>query len=389
VSTPTFNAAEFFAGIGLVRLGLEAAGIGVAWANDIEPMKQALYSENFGDADARFTLADVADVHGADVPDVDLATASFPCVDLSLAGWRRGLAGSHSGTFWHFTRVLDEMGARRPRVVMLENVVAFATSHGGLDLRAAVADLNRLGYSVDALVLDARRFVPQSRPRLFLVGAQHPPAVTGFHDGADSPLRPAFLRAALDHPELRTHTAPLPAPPGLLAGGLARIVEALPESDPRWWDAGRIADFVGSLSPVQAQRFIALRDGRPTSWRTAYRRTRSGRAVWEIRPDDVSGCLRTARGGSSRQALVRLGRGKVRVRWMTAREYARLMGVADDYRFSSVSSNQALFGFGDAVCVPGVSWIARHYLRPLLSSFVPAPVAKARPAGPAKVLVDA
>jgi DNA (cytosine-5)-methyltransferase 1 len=275
------------------------------------------------------------------------------------------------------------MGARRPRVVMLENVVAFATSHGGLDLRAAVADLNRLGYSVDALVLDARRFVPQSRPRLFLVGAQHPPADAL---GGDSALRPAFLRAALDDPGLRTHTAALPTPPELLTSGLARVVEALPESDPRWWDADRVADLVASLSPVQAHRFAALRDRRATSWRTAYRRTRNGRAVWEIRPDDVSGCLRTARGGSSRQALVRLGRGKVRVRWMTAREYARLMGVADGYQFSSVSSNQALFGFGDAVCVPGISWIARHYLRPLLSATAPTPSVDL---DRARVLVDA
>lgn len=391
MSATTLKAAEFFAGIGLVRLGLEAADIRVAWANDIEPMKQSLYTENFGGSDAHFVLGDIAHVRGSDVPDVDLATASFPCVDLSLAGWRRGLAGAHSGTFWHFTRVLDEMGERRPRVVMLENVVAFATSHGGLDLRAAVADLNRLGYSVDALVIDARRFLPQSRPRLFLVGAQQPPPAGG---GGESPLRPAFLRAVLDQPGLRTHAADLPAPPELLAAGLAHVVETLPDSDPRWWDAGRLADFVGSLSPVQAQRFVALRDRRATSWRTAYRRTRNGRAVWEIRADEVSGCLRTARGGSSRQALVRLGRGKVRVRWMTAREYARLMGVADDYRFTSVSPNQALFGFGDAVCVPGVGWIARHYLRPLLSSSAP-PLAADVPSQPeraarvARALVDA
>jgi DNA (cytosine-5)-methyltransferase 1 len=356
-------AAEFFAGIGLVRLGLEAAGIEVAWANDVEPMKRSMYAENFGGD--HFVLDDVANVHGADVPDVDLATASFPCVDLSLAGWRRGLAGAHSGTFWHFTRVLDEMGARRPPVVLLENVVAFATSHGGLDLQAAIVDLNRLGYSVDTLVLDARRFVPQSRPRLFLVGAQNPPADAAVDE---SPLRPAFLRAALAESGLRTHVAALPPPPDLRTVGLGGVVQALPETDPRWWDDGRLVGLVGSFSPLQARRFGALRDREAVSWRTAYRRTRGGRAVWEMRPDDVAGCLRTARGGSSKQALVRLGFGEARVRWMTAREYARLMGVPDGYGFASVSANQALFGFGDAVCVPGIAWIARHYLTPLVSA---------------------
>lgn len=381
------TAAEFFAGIGLVRLGLQSAGIQVVWANDIEPMKRALYGENFDGADDHFVLDDIANLHGSDVPDVDLATASFPCVDLSLAGWRRGLAGSHSGTFWHFTRVLDEMGERRPPVVLLENVVAFATSHGGLDLHAAVADLNRLGYSVDALVLDARRFVPQSRPRLFLVAAQVPPS--GCADES-SQLRPERLRAVLDRSGLRQHVFELPDPPDLLRTGLGEIVERLAPSDSRWWDETRVSDLVASLSPVQERRFGVLRDRRAISWRTAYRRTRNGSAVWEMRPDDVSGCLRTARGGSSKQALVQLGFGNVRVRWMTPREYARLMGVPDSYGLASVSSNQALFGFGDAVCVPGITWIAQNYLMPLLSAHAANRRAPDHPdSDPVRVLVDA
>ncbi|MGH3234842.1 MAG: hypothetical protein ACRDOH_16630, partial [Streptosporangiaceae bacterium] len=80
---------------------------------------------------------------------------------------------------------------------------------------------------------------------------------------------------------------------------------------------------------------------------------------------DVSGCLRTARGGSSKQALVKVGGGNVRIRWMTPREYARLMG-AQGYRLDGLRRNQALFGFGDAVCVPVVAWLAGHYLMPLI-----------------------
>jgi DNA (cytosine-5)-methyltransferase 1 len=50
---------------------------------------------------------------------------------------------------------------------------------------------------------------------------------------------------------------------------------------------------------------------------------------------------------------------------MSAREYARLQG-APDFRIDDVSENAAIFGLGDAVCVPVVSWIARTYLLPLL-----------------------
>lgn len=104
------SVAEFFAGIGLVRAGVEAAGFDVVWANDISKVKHAVYAANFGDD---YSVSDVRDIRGDDVPSVDLATASFPCIDLSLAGHRRGLAGEQSGLFFEFVRVLDEMGARQ------------------------------------------------------------------------------------------------------------------------------------------------------------------------------------------------------------------------------------------------------------------------------------
>jgi DNA (cytosine-5)-methyltransferase 1 len=361
----TPRAAEFFAGIGLVRLGLEAAGFDVVWSNDIEPAKRDMYVGNFRESDPahRFVLGDIAKVSGSDMPaSLALAWASFPCIDLSLAGWRRGLDGSHSATFWHFTRILDEMGDARPAVVVLENVVGFATSRGGSDLAAAIREINKLGYSADVLTLDARRFVPQSRPRLFIVGAKQVPTD---QPTDDTVLRPAWLQAPFLDPSLVTHRAGLPEPPPLLATGLAEIVEQLSEDNPQWWDAERTRAFVSSLSPVQLERLSRLQSADALSYRTAYRRTREGRAVWEIRPDDISGCLRTARGGSSKQALVQAGHGAVRVRWMTPREYARLMG-AEDYRLDKLRRNQALFGFGDAVCVPVVEWLAEHYLMPLV-----------------------
>jgi DNA (cytosine-5)-methyltransferase 1 len=336
MARPCLRAAEFFAGIGLVRAALGRAGIEVVWANDIEPVKAALYAANY-DA-AHYVVGDVRGVRGADVPDVDLATASFPCTDLSLAGWRRGLAGEQSGTFWEFARVLEEMGARRPRAVLLENVPGFATSHGGRDLEAALSRLNDLGFSCDVFQLDARHFVPQSRPRLFIVG----------------------LRGGVRH----ANAAALPLPPPDRRT-LADMVERLAPGDERWWDAGRTARFLAELSALHAERLRRLQSG-PRSWRTAYRRTRDGATRWEIRSDAIAGCLRTARGGSSRQAVVEAGAGQVRVRWMTPREYARLQGVADSFSFAGLSANKVMFGFGDAVCVPVVAWIAATYLVPVL-----------------------
>jgi DNA (cytosine-5)-methyltransferase 1 len=359
------KAAEFFAGIGLARLGMESAGFDVVWSNDIEPAKRDMYAGHFQDSPVRhtFVLRDVAALSPSDMPSgLALAWASFPCIDLSLAGWRRGLDGSHSATFWQFARILEEMGKHRPGVVALENVVGLATSRGGEDLAAAIRELNRLGYSADVLTLDALRFVPQSRPRLFIVGANQPPISQASHDTA---LRPDWLQMPYEDPTLLTHRAALPKPPTPLSDGLAAIVEPLNPDDERWWDHARTSAFLTSLSPIQAARLRTFRDGLGLVHRTAYRRTRQGKAVWEIRPDDISGCLRTARGGSSRQAVVEAGHGSVRVRWMTPREYARLMG-AGQYELAGIRTNQALFGFGDAVCVPVVAWLAEHYLMPLV-----------------------
>lgn len=370
VTDPAPRAAEFFAGIGLVRMALEREGFRVVFANDISETKRRLYAANF-DA-AHYLLADIRTLSAEDVPDIDLAIASFPCTDVSLAGSRAGLRGDQSGMFWEFARIIGEMGSRRPPVVFLENVAGLSSSGGGSDLRAAISRLNSLGYWCDAFTVDARWFVPQSRPRLFVVGSlasvSTRPNLTrlgGRLLSAADPLRPEWLhRFAAANADLRLQALPLDAPtPTNIT--LDAVVERFPADDVRWWDERRLGAFTESLSLINRQRVAQLR-GTPTlTWRTAYRRTRSSRPVWEIRPDAISGCLRTARGGSSKQAVVEAGNGVLRARWMTPREYARLQG-APDFRIDIVTPSQALFGFGDAVCVPVIQWIAQNYLVPLV-----------------------
>lgn len=359
------TAIEFFAGIGLMRMGLDRAGIETVWANDIDPAKREMYAANF--AAAEFVLGDIRDIRADGIPAAELATASFPCVDLSLAGNRQGLgersaprnADWESSMFWEFTRLLREMGDRRPGVVLCENVLGFANSNGGRDLARAIRTLNRLGYSCDVLVVDARHFVPQSRPRVFIVGASEPAAL----EGGSGDARPEWtLELGNEHRNLALHSFPLPPLPRGPAS-LNGYVERVDPDDPRWWPSDRLDLFLDSLSPIQAARLEMLRSGKGRRWRTAYRRTRRGHAVWEVRADAIAGCLRTARGGSSKQALVEIDGGNVRVRWMTGREYANLMG-APGFRLPD-HAGQALHGFGDAVCVPAVTWLAESYLLPL------------------------
>jgi DNA (cytosine-5)-methyltransferase 1 len=101
----------------------------------------------------------------------------------------------------------------------------------------------------------------------------------------------------------------------------------------------------------------------------AFRRTRveAGRKVQraEVRFDGLAGCLRTPSGGSSRQFIVRVERDRVRARLLTAREAARLMGLADDYRLPA-GATAGLHVAGDGVAVPVVRHLAASILEPLL-----------------------
>ncbi|MFG1743650.1 DNA cytosine methyltransferase [Micromonospora chalcea] len=371
------RAAEFFAGIGLVRTALErvkGAQVQVVWANDIKQAKSDAYVANYPDAEDHFMVLDIRNVAAQDLPaGVELATSSFPCVDLSLAGNRRGLVGEQSGMFWEFARILGGMSPR-PSVVLLENVHGFATSHGGDDLAAALACLAGLDYSVDVLAIDARHFVPQSRPRMFIVGIQKSklPGWVNVDTPPVSDVRPPWVQA-IHKKHMQTfgmhyvNLPRLPEGPQDLEGFVEKEV-----SSALWWDEGRVEAFVDSLSEVQKKRFDDLLAGDVIAYRTAYRRTRRGVSTWELRKDAIAGCLRTTGGGSSRQALVRLGRGSKAIRWMTPREYANLMG-AHDYKLLAGTPNQQLFGFGDAVVVDVIEWIGNHYLVPVL-----------RPDGPAR-----
>ncbi|HEV2454216.1 MAG TPA: DNA cytosine methyltransferase [Verrucomicrobiae bacterium] len=347
-------------------MGLEHAGWTVKFANDIDDDKREMYRGHFGDSGELVP----GDIHGLAVdaiPRVTLATASFPCNDLSLAGARQGLAGAQSSAFWGFIDVLKSFRRqdRLPPLVLLENVTGFLTSHGGQDFEDALIALNNLGYAVDAFIIDAARFVPQSRQRLFVVGslsnATEIKDAPSFHE---SDARPAALASfILMHPDINWRIRRVPALPQR-SQKLADIIEDLPLNHKMWWNRERCEYILGQMSPKHNAQAEAMIKGNEITYGTVFRRVRNGKSMAELRTDGIAGCLRTPRGGSGRQILFVAGKGTFAIRLLTPLECARLMG-APDFKIKA-SLNQALFGFGDAVCVRVIEWIARHYLNPLL-----------------------
>lgn len=363
-------AAEYFAGIGLVRMGLEACGWQIAYANDFSPKKHEMYKAFFP-ADQHYVIEDIFKVDPSTVPFTTLATCSFPCIDLSLAGNMSGIvSGKHSSAFWGFVNILKAQGEAAPPVVMVENVPGWLLSNNGADFRVTVQALNELGYSCDVFTMDALRFTAQSRLRVFLIGAKVKTDADPMKimERSKALLPDNLRKSILANADLQWRYNEIPEPPALRQHGLGEIVESMDDADERWWPKEKVDKHLAMMDKSHYEKVIQLANEERFSYRTFYRRRRAGFQRAEVRSDDLSGCLRTAVGGSGKQFLIKVGFGKIQMRTMTPREYARLQGVPDSYPIL-VDGVQALTGFGDAVCVPAITWIGKNVLNPLVEKY--------------------
>lgn len=357
---PTF--VDFFAGSGLVTEGAKRFCKPV-WSNDICPKKAAIYTANHGDG--HFHLGTIEEVSGSSIPAGDIVWASFPCQDLSLAGKMGGLAASRSGLFWEWIRVLDEM-PKKPKVLAIENVVGLLSGNGGEDFRLVYQALRDRCYKVGPMLLDARMWVPQSRPRVFIVAVQEQIDTSAFEDNGPNWLHPEpVLKATAIFNDVIfwSMRQPIKRPKTL-----TDIID---------WDAPVFeTERANALFSLVATKHQELLNRLPTSRRAVfpgYRRTRNGKQVLELRFDDLSGCLRTAEGGSSCQFLLLHDAGKWTARLITPREAARLMGAPETYQLSS-SYNESYNAMGDAVVAPVVAHLFEQLIAPLANQ-------KAAPSG--------
>ena len=364
---------EFFAGGGMAR-----AGLGSGWrcllANDFDPAKARAYAQNWGGGD--FRLEDIHKLTTVDLPGrADLVWASFPCQDVSLAGAGKGLDGARSGAFFGLAALIAGLRAegRAPKMLALENVAGLLTSNGGGDFVALCRALQNLGYRFGALTIDAVHFLPQSRPRLFVVAVARDLAIPAGHI-ADAPS-PDWASSALmrARENLPGDLAPdwlwwrLPPPP-LRNAALIDLIEAKPQ-DVAWLDAQKTARLLDLMAPMHRARVEAARKSGAKMVGALYRRTRrdeNGARVQraEVRFDGIAGCLRTPAGGSSRQSILVIENGRIRARLLSAREAARLMGLPDSYKLPK-GYTEACHLLGDGVAAPAVRFLAQHLLEPL------------------------
>ena len=371
---------EFFCGGGMAR-----AGLAPAWrclfANDFDPRKGAAYAANWGAEALR--IADVAALGAADLPGrPDLAWASFPCQDLSLAGAGAGLDGPRSGAFWGFSAAMAALASegRAPMLIALENVAGVLTSKKGADFAAIAAALQGLGYRFGALTIDAADFVPQSRPRVFFVALRRafapPPALAGSAPSAYAASGPLRRVVAALPPALAADwiwwRVPEPPRPNLRLADCLEDDEGDRRGASGWRDDAQTGALIAALSPASRREVAAARATGARHVGALFRRTRPDgmggtRVQAEARFDGLAGCLRTPAGGSSRQFLIEIEGERTRTRLLAPREAARLMGLADSFRLPERVTD-ALHLVGDGVAPPVVRHLSETLLLPLLDA---------------------
>jgi len=327
MASPEFRFIDLFAGIGGMRIGLDAIGGRCVFSCEWDKYAQQTYKANFDDGPAHVMAGDITEVDEADVPEHDLLLAGFPCQPFSIAGVSKknalgqphGFRCDSQGTlFFDTARIIAH---HRPEAFVLENVKNLVNHDRGNTYRVIRETLkDDLGYHITERVINAKGYVPQNRERIF---------IAGFRDREDVDLD------KLDVPE---------------AGNGPRIREVLhpedgsePPESPYTDSKGRVRD----RYVLSDHLWKYLQD-----YAEKHRRRGNGFGFGLLGPDDVARTLSARYYKDGSEILVER---KGNPRRLTPRECARLMGFdapcGAEWNIP-VSDTQAYRQFGNAVVVP-------------------------------------
>ncbi|MGL5511239.1 MAG: DNA cytosine methyltransferase, partial [Microcoleaceae cyanobacterium] len=160
---------DLFAGIGGFRIALERVGLQCSFSCEIDPACQEVYEKNYGEK----PFGDIHKLDPQTLDDFDLLVAGFPCQPFSISGRKLGFEDIRGTLFFEICRIIE---AKRPSVVILENVKHLLHHNQGQTLQIILDSLVSLDYYVNYQILNAKDFgVPQHRERIFIVAVKNKP----------------------------------------------------------------------------------------------------------------------------------------------------------------------------------------------------------------------
>jgi len=272
--------------------------------------------------------------------------------------------------FWTFWQLVFNM-RQRPKLIVLENVGGALSSRNGEDFREICRALGSLNYMFGAVMFDAVHFVPQSRPRLFLIAVRNtegiPLTVTSEEPASiwfPERLREQVRKLPRDL-AARWRWWNIPTPPRRNVTLSQLIMDDPP--DVAWNDESSTSRLLGLMSETNLAKVQRAQQSKKRVVGTVYRRTRvegeTKRQRAEVRFDEIAGCLRTPRGGSSRQTIIVIEGTRTRSRLLSKHEAAALMGYQGAL---PTSYNDAYHLLGDGLVVPVVRHLSESLLLPIV-----------------------
>lgn len=181
-------AVDLFAGAGGLSLGLEQAGYHVAAAVEWDPIHAAVHEYNF--PHGKTFCADVSKITGETIrnqseirdQEIHLVAGGPPCQGISMMG-RRAIDDPRNALLKEFVRVVLEL---RPRYFVMENVAGLMVGgHRQLldEVVALFEDDGTYATLSPVRVLQAAEYgTPQSRRRMFLIGARKDVSLPAYPD---------------------------------------------------------------------------------------------------------------------------------------------------------------------------------------------------------------
>ena len=163
-----YKSIDLFAGIGGIRLGFDKAfreNIETVFVSELDEKAKETYRANFKD---KFDInGDITKIKEIEIPEHDILLAGFPCQAFSLAGLKKGFEDARGTLFFDVARIAEY---HKPKVVFCENVKNLVNHDRGKTFKVIIRILENLGYKVYEKVLNSKNFgVPQNRERIYIV----------------------------------------------------------------------------------------------------------------------------------------------------------------------------------------------------------------------------
>ena len=329
---------ELFAGLGGLGEGFKRAGCECVYANEYNKFSIMTYEAN--NPEIKVDNRDIRKVLPDEIPDHDILLGGFPCQSFSTIGIAYRMRKDvnkptgfddkkYGDLFFEVARIAE---AKKPKLIVLENVKNLKFNDDGKTLRTVVTTLRDIGYTIEHRVVNADIWVPQNRERIFIIARLGNEAFWIFPE-FEMPLQPTVFRDIL-------------------------------HSDDGMEEPEEPYTYIDEFDCLAVKPQFTLT---PKTWAYNLRKVEKLGAkngyVYKITPlDGISRCLTS---GYDKESLIEVP-GQERPRRLTPRECSRLMGF-DSLRGSEfkipVSTSRAYQQFGNAVCPPVSRVIAEDVLK--------------------------